>query len=94
MDLFDQENERFKPSHEQTALFAEGVAVFLTAPSDPDDTVFLQVTERELSLIGLSLMLFKLSGMRNPLYPLFQDPLNDLLEKMGDAIRTQKLSEE
>lgn len=63
-------------------LVVEGLALLTVGEDDPDDTLFLQITQKELAMVGLGMTVAKYFG--------FINEVNALGEKVIAALEAQK----
>jgi hypothetical protein len=88
--MFDKSEMPDMPSNEQLQAIMASFVVYMTSEDNPDDTLFLTLTQKEVALMGACLMLFKITAQESPLYKVMLDGIDALCLKVEQAMMTQK----
>lgn len=90
MDFSGMKTPDNKPDPEDLKGILKGIMFYQSSTDDPDDTLFLSLTQREVAFLGTALMLFKVTaGGAEFLIPMLET-LNKLCNKIAEAMTVQK----
>lgn len=84
-NLFD---EGSMVDRKQANLAAMAISTAHLAKNDPDDSLFVQLTARETYIIAAGLNMVK--ALKGPIRAMYGEDLDNLANKLADAIRAQK----
>lgn len=75
---------------EDAATLMQALTLFNGSTHDPEDCLFLSLTQREVVLLGFAFNLFRMTGKTYPLYAEMLNCLDEMSDKIAEAMTVQK----
>jgi hypothetical protein len=78
------------PNSDEIHRMIASIAMFESANDDPEDCLFLSLTQREVVLLALTLNLFRNTASKHEFFRNMIECLNQLQDKIAESMKAQK----
>lgn len=79
-----------RPDPRNMETIMRAMTMFAASQDDPEDTLFLQLTQRDVATLGIALSVMRASTAKYPMFKEVSVAINNVARKIADAMETQK----
>jgi hypothetical protein len=84
-------NQELQVNPQQYGGLIKAILLFQSSSNDPEDTLFLSLTQAEVTLLGFCLNLFEVTAGGLPMYREMMVCLEGMAAKIAEAMTVQKV---